>query len=425
LQSRAIERATALLVQIVGGVPGPVTEVCEPSSLPARRPIGLRRARIQRLLGIALPDDEIQDILARLGASLSSQDEGWEVVPPSWRFDLTLEADLIEEIGRVHGYDRLPNTRPKAPMVGMPVPEGRTDIAAWREVLVQRGYQEVVTYSFIEPELQRQVDPDNAPVALANPISSEMSVMRTSLWPGLLRAAQHNLNRQQLRPRLFEYGLNYLQQATELKQEYCIGGLVCGERFPEQWGADTGAADFFDLKADVEALLAATGAESEFAFEAARHPCLHPGQSARVLRQGEPIGWVGKLHPELSGQLELPEATLLFELATQPLALGRVARFQEISRFPAIRRDLAFTVAQETPSMALSAEIRGAAGGLLQDLVLFDVYQGKGIESGRKSLAFGLILQDSSRTLTEQDVDGVLVQVQTALNDKFGATLRE
>ena len=249
--------------------------------------------------------------------------------------------------------------------------------------------------------------------------------MRTSLWPGLLRAAQHNLNRQQPRPRLFEYGLNYIGQRTELIQETYIGGLVCGGRFPEQWGAGTAAADFFDLKADVEALLAATGADGEFAFEAARHPCLHPGQSARVLRQGEPIGWIGKLHPELSGQLELPEATLLFELATKLLARGRLARFQEISRFPAIRRDLAFTVAQDTPSMALSAEIRVAAGALLQDLVLFDVYQGKGIESGRKSLAFGLILQDSSRTLTEQDVDGVLVQVQTALNDKFGATLRE
>ena len=425
LQARAMERATALLIDLVGGVAGPVTQVHDTASMPKRQPIELRRARIQRLLGIALPDAEVEDILGRLGASLATRTGGWEVVPPSYRFDMALEADLIEEVGRVHGYNRLPNTRPKAPMLGMPVPEAHVDVADWREALVQRGYQEVVTYSFVDPNLQRQVNPDIEPVALANPISSEMSVMRTSLWPGLLRAAQYNLNRQQSRVRIFEYGLNYISQATELKQDEYIAGLVYGGRVPQQWGTDSAGADFYDVKADVESLLAATAAHGDFRFEAGCHPCLHPGQSARILRKGVPCGWIGKLHPELAARLEMPDDTLLFELEAAPLAQGRLARFREISRFPAIRRDLAFTVAQEVAAGDLCAAVRGAAGALLQDLILFDVYQGKGIESGRKSLAFGLILQDSSRTLTEQDVDEVLVQVQTALNDKFGATLRE
>lgn len=425
LQHQVVERATALLLEIVGGVPGPISEHTRSDALPACAPIHLRRSRIKRLLGIDLPDLEVEDILQRLGVGLTVVDDGWHAVPPSYRFDMSLEADLIEDIGRIYGYNRLPSLRPKASMLGMPVPEGLSTVQDWREILVQRGYQEAITYSFVDPKLQQRIDPETSPVALANPISSEMSVMRTSLWPGLLKVAQYNINRQQTRVRIFEYGLNYINQHTELKQEYYIGGLVCGSRFPEQWGILQGDIDFYDIKADVEALISVATEASEFSFIADRHPGLHPGQTARILRGATPIGWMGKVHPELVSTLELPESTFLFEIAAGPLSQGSIARFDGISKFPAIRRDLAFILPQAVISADICQEVRRSAGELLQNLILFDLYQGKAIESGLKSIALGLILQGSSRTLTEQDVEAVLVQVQAALNAKFGATLRE
>lgn len=425
LQHHMIERATTLLLDIVGGVAGPISEHTNQDSLPACDPIHLRRNRIQRLLGIDLPDSEVEDILSRLGVALTAVADGWKAVPPSYRFDMSLEADLIEDIGRIYGYNRLPSLRPRASMQGMPMPEAQASASDWREILVQRGYQEAITYSFIEPKLQQMVDPDHAPVALANPISSEMSVMRTSLWPGLLKAAQYNINRQQSRVRLFEYGLNYIKQDNDINQEYYIGGLVCGSRMPEQWGAPQTDVDYYDLKADVEALLASVADGSEFTFSIDRHSCLHPGQTARIQRADAPVGWLGKVHPEIIAALELPENTYLFEIAAGPLSQGKIARFQNISKFPVIRRDLAFILPQAIISADICETVRQAAGNLLQGLTVFDLYQGKAIESGLKSIALGLILQDSSRTLTEQDVDGVLVQVQAALNAKFGATLRE
>ncbi|MBI5460582.1 MAG: phenylalanine--tRNA ligase subunit beta [Gammaproteobacteria bacterium] len=425
LQRHAMERATELLLELVGGTPGPITEVCHAEQLPKRAAIRLRHTRVRRLLGIDLPNSEIEDILNRLGADLQPIADGWEVVPPSYRFDMALEADLIEDIGRIHGYNRLPSTRPKAAMQGLAKPEERVGIAQWREILVQRGYQEAITYSFVEPGLQAVIDPHGTPVTLANPISSEMSVMRTSLWPGLLKTAQHNLNRQQARIRLFEYGLTYVSQHNDLKQEYYVSGLACGSRLPEQWGVAAAELDFFDIKADVEALLMAGGCAGEFQFISGQHAALHPGQTACIQRQGLPVGWLGMIHPELAKLLEIPEATFIFEIASKGFEIGSLPVFQEISRYPAIRRDLAFILPQSVVAADIYSSVRAAAGPLLQDLSLFDLYQGKAIESGRKSIALGLILQDSSRTLTEQDVEAVLVQVQTALNAKFGATLRE
>lgn len=425
LQHRAMERATALLLELVGGTAGPVMEVCAPERLPRRDVIRLRRARIRRLLGVELAEADIEGILLRLGAKLNATADGWDVEPPSYRFDMAIEADLIEDIGRIHGYDRLPSLRPRATLQATPPSEARAGIGQWREVLVQRGYQEAITYSFIDPRLQQRLDPERPPVALANPISSEMSVMRTSLWAGLLRAVQHNLNRQQVRIRLFEYGLNYIIQDNELTQNLCLAGIACGSRLPEQWGAEGAPLDFFDVKADVEALLAAGGAGGAFAFRADRHPSLHPGCTARIERDGEAVGWLGVLHPELAAELDMPGNTVVFELDARRMAAGGIARFQEISRFPAIRRDLAFIVDERVTAGEFCAAARSAAGPLLRDLVLFDLYQGQGVESGRKSIAFGLILQDSSRTLAEQDVEAVLAKVQAALNASFGANLRE
>lgn len=425
LQRQAIERATELLLAMVGGSAGPVVEAMHAGHLPKRPAIALRKSRIRQLLGIELQDVEVEDILGRLGASLSRTASGWDVAPPSYRFDMALEVDLVEDLGRIYGYDRLPSTRPAAAMVAVPRPETRKTPEDWRTVLVQRGYHEAITYSFVDPKLQQILDPDRPPVALANPISSEMAVMRTNLWAGLIRAAQYNLNRQQMRIRLFEYGLTYIHQHNEIKQKSYIGGIVCGARYPEQWGAPHADSDFFDVKADVEALLLAGGCQEEFAFHADTQPALHPGRSARISRNGDPVGWLGSIHPDLAKTLELPQDTIVFEIAAAALETGRVTHFEEISRYPSIRRDLAFVVPQDAVAQELRATVAAAAGSLLQGVVLFDVYAGKGIESGRKSIAFGLILQDSSRTLTEQDVEAVLVQVQTALGDKFGATLRE
>lgn len=425
LQQQAIERATGLLLDMVGGAVGPVTEVCHAEHLPVRAPISLRRSRIQRVLGIVLPDDEIADILVRLGAQVQVTAEGWDVTPPSYRFDMAIEADLIEDIGRIHGYNQLPNMRPLGALQGLPHPEGRVGIKQWRDSLVQRGYQEAITYSFVEPALQKAIDPEITPVALANPISSELSVMRSSLWPGLLKTAQYNLNRQQSRIRIFEHGLTYVKQDNELKQNNYVAGLVCGSRFPEQWGAASSGLDFFDMKADVEALLGAGGCAQHFVFAAGSHPALHPGQAASIQHQGKRIGWLGMLHPELSKSLELLDNTFVFEIEGQALSQAKVPAFSEVSRFPAIRRDLAFILPLTAPAAEICGCVRASAGPLLHDLSLFDLYQGKAIESGLKSIALGLILQDSSRTLTEQDVETVLVQVQTELNAKFGATLRE
>jgi phenylalanyl-tRNA synthetase beta chain len=292
-----------------------------------------------------------------------------------------------------------------------------------RALLVDRGYQEAITYSFVDAGSLALIEPAAQPIALQNPISSELSVMRTSLWAGLIGAVRHNVARQQSRIRFFESGLKYSIQVNEIKEEKYISGIALGSRFPEQWGADRQGVDFFDIKADVEALLDCAGVEG--LFQPGTHPALHPGQCARVLVAGTPVGWLGRIHPGLAQQLEIPVQTCLFELNLQILHQGKVPSFQNLSRFPSIRRDLAIVVSAGTAAGDLCNAITAQAGAVLQDLTVFDVYQGKGIESGRKSIAFSLILQDSSRTLTDEDVDTVITGVTRQLEKQFGATLRE
>jgi phenylalanyl-tRNA synthetase beta chain len=425
LQHRALERATALLLELVGGQAGPVIEVSSEAHLPRVAPIALRAARLQRLLGLRPDDATVEDILTRLGMEVQAGEGGWQVIPPSFRFDITLEADLIEEIGRVYGYNRLPSSAFQAALVMRPAPEDRVPLRRLRDLLVSRGYQEAVTYSFVDPEIQGLVTPDLVPVPLANPISSELSVMRTSLWQGLLRTLQHNLNRQQKRVRIFEHGLNYIQQDNELKQENYIGGLVSGAWVEEQWGEPERLADFFDVKADVEALLALGGQADAYRFAPGSHPALHPGQAAEILRDGKRVGWLGCVHPELARRLDIESKTFLFELHSATVAQGSAASFREISRFPSVRRDLAIVVDEAVSALALQEAIRETCGDQLLELALFDVYRGKGVEKGRKSIAFGLILQESSRTLTDADVESVAVRVVDRLNQNFGATLRD
>ena len=425
LQQRAIQRASSLLLEITGGKAGPVTEIVSPQHLPQPAPIALRQERIQRVLGI-LPDPaEVTDILERLGMDVTPAGADWQVMPPSFRFDIALEADLIEEIGRVYGYERLPS-RPLSGVLEMQsAPEVGVTIERITEVLVDAGYQEAITYSFVEPDFQAELNPGMKPIPLENPISSEMAEMRTSLWPGLLKAVLYNLNRQATRLRLFEHGLRFYFEGNEIKQDYVIGGVLAGDRYPEHWEEKASPVDFYDLRQDVETILSLSGASSHYRFVRGEHPALHPGQTAVIKRNEDAIGWLGKIHPAVAQRHDLDSDTFLFELAYEAIKQGELVCFQEISRYPSIRRDLAIVVDWSVQAGELRSAVERVAGDLLKEMVIFDVYQGKGIETGRKSIALGLILQDSSRTLTDEDVEVVVTRVTDDLRGRFGATLRE
>jgi len=424
LQRRAAERATRLLLDIAGGQAGPIVEAVSPDHLPAEPAIRLRPTRVRKLLGLDIPATEVEDILRRLGMAVAVEPDHWRVTPPSSRFDIALEADLIEEIARIYGYDRLPGNRPLTRLEMPPQPENRVELARMKETLVQRGFQEAITYSFVDPVFQKHLDPDREPLALANPISADLAVMRTSLWPGLLKALIHNQKRQQSRVRLFEHGLNFIQSDEGLRQEPYLGGVAAGAALPEQWGASDRPVDFFDLKADVEALLILTGEPEAFAFVAAPHPALHPGQSARIERAGAAVGWLGALHPRVAQELDVEGDAFAFELRLAGLQTARVPMFGELSKFPASRRDIAIVVDEAITARAIRDCIRRRGGPLLREARLFDVYRGKGVPEGRKSLALGLILQDFSRNLTDHVVEETVSGIIAGLTEQFDATLR-
>ena len=425
LPARAMERATALILAIAGGRAGPLVEAVEATALPARRPIALRAQRIERLLGVGVPAETVGDILRRLEMRVEAAADGWTVTPPPHRFDIAIEADLIEEVGRIFGYENIPDRRASSVMRMHPTPESHTPIQRARLLLVDRDYQEAITYSFVSPEIQRQLAPDDETIALANPISADMSVMRTSLWPGLVLAASYNLARQQNRVRLFETGLRFRRSGDEIDQQAVLGGLVCGTREREQWGLPGEKVDFFDIKADVEALLKIHAVADECRFVAAEHPALHPGQSARILRGERLVGWVGTLHPRLEKALDLPSGVCLFELLLEALEGGRIPAFQPLSRFPAIRRDFALVMDQGIEYGQVEAVVREVGGALLRDVRLFDVYTGENIESGLKSLALSLILQDYSETLIDERVDELCQDILAGLSRKLGISLRD
>lgn len=424
LQLRALERATALLLEIVGGKAGPVIEAgIAHQAAPAA--ITLRAKRLQQILGLALPAEDVARLLTRLEMQIDTTADGWRVTPPPYRFDIALEVDLVEEVARLHGYQHLPARAHQAPLHMHPASEATLSLSRLRHALVDRGYQEVVTYSFVAPELQRQLDPATPPLPLANPISTEMSVMRTTLWCGLLNVLRHNLNRQHSRQRLFESGLRFIAQDNDVKQERVIAGLLTGSLAPEQWAQPQQAVDFYDLKGDVEALLALSGDVGAYRFENAAHPALHPGQSARLWRDAQALGWLGALHPAVARALGLEQAAYVFELNLDLLQQARLPAFHELSKFPAIRRDIAIVVDEAVSAAQVQACAAGAAPELVRHVQLFDVYRGKGVDSGRKSLALGLTLQASSRTLTDEEVTAALDQVVGTLQQQLGATLRD
>jgi len=421
LPTRALQRATALLCEICGAQPGPVVEAMG-SRRPEITPITLRASRISRVLGVAIDEGEVTRLLSSLGCHVEPMAGVWRVTPPSFRFDLAIEVDLIEEVARVHGYDRLPSVVPPlSPELGS-VDESRLPLSRLRQLLVDLGYQEAITYSFVDPQWEALFAPGSRPLALANPISSELAVMRSSLWPGLVKALKYNLNRQQERVRLFETGLRFVVQGDDLKQEAVISSVASGPLMPLQWGSPERGMDFFDLKGDVENLLDL--GRRDLRFEAAQHPVLHPGQSARVLLDGEPCGWLGALHPQLLARLDLDQDVYVMELSLGAIRQGSVPKFSEQSKFPAIRRDLAVVVDGACTTAQVTDAIHSLAIPSLREVVVFDVYTGKGVPDGRKSLALGLILQELSRTLTDQEVDEVINGIVEKLETDVGATLR-
>ncbi|NND37244.1 MAG: phenylalanine--tRNA ligase subunit beta, partial [Gammaproteobacteria bacterium] len=424
-QARAIERATQLLIDIAGGRPGPTVEQSLDAELPSRAPVSLRRSRLATVLGHEISDADVEGLLEGLSMDVVARDNGWEVAPPAARFDIEIEPDLIEEVVRLYGYDRIPEAPGEfetqlARQTELVIPDQRV-----RSTLVARGYQEAITYSFISDAQGQVLGLEPGDLMLANPISADLAVMRQSLWPGLLQALKHNLNRQQARVRLFESGIRFLQQDTDIIEEKVVAGLIAGAAEPEHWDGASKAVDFFDLKADLEALFELTGGAEQFDFVAAGHAALRPGRSAQIIRQGQAIGWCGELHPSLTRELQLAEKPIVFELEYEPTFAACVTDYEGVSKFPTVRRDIAVVVGQEVPVGDLEKCIRDAAGRVLRDVVVFDIFAGKNIETGSKSVALGLILKETSRTLKDTEVDKIVHAVTERLAREFDATIRE
>jgi phenylalanyl-tRNA synthetase beta chain len=427
-QARAIERAIALLTPIAGGSAGSVEVTRSASHLPKRAAVPLRTGQMARLLGVTPPPARVAATLQALGMQVVPTAEGWQVTPPAHRFDISIEPDLIEEVARIQGFEAIPETEAQAPQHFRRLPAERPAEAAVLETLAARGYQEAITYAFVDPALQGQLFPELAALVLSNPIATDLSAMRVSLWPGLLRAAQENQRRQQDRIRLFEHGARFeLRGLGRTEEVDTLAALALGPRLPEQWGVPKGlrgAADFYDLKGDLMALLIETGNGPSFTFEAASLPALHPGRAARVLQRGERIGWLGELHPTLVRALDFTYPPVLFELDFAALAVLR-PQHQEIPRFPQVRRDLAIVVDEEVTLSTLAERVTLVASSLLRGLRVFDVYRGPGLEEGRKSVALGLMFQDISRTLTDEDVERVVASVVADLRENLNARIRE
>ena len=425
LQSRAMERATALILAIAGGQAGPVTEAGDAARAPQPAEITLRAERATALLGAALEHDDIVDILERLGMTVRRTGDGeWAVLAPSWRFDMAIEEDLIEELARVRGYEHWPSRVPSGTPAGEPDGERQLPLRQLSDTLRDRGYLEAITYSFVAPDLLAKVDPDHPPLALVNPISADLGVMRTNLFAGLLNAAARNLNRQIDRLRLFETGLRFVPGADGLAQEPRVAGLLYGSARPAHWEGKPRRVDFYDLKGDVEALTALSD-PAAFSFRPGQHPALHPGQCAELVRDGQVVGHLGKLHPRLARDLDLPADLYLFELALEPLRQGLLPHFEPVSDQPRVQRDLAFVIDAEVPAGELLAVVRAACDERLRAVHIFDVYQGEHIQAGRKSLALTLTFQDASSTLRDAQVNDLVEQVVSQVKQQLNATLRD
>ena len=421
-QARAIERATALLLELCGGVAGPTSDQSSPLHPTDLRTIAFRPARILGLLGVRVEPARVRAIFERLGLSVTEGAETWQVEVPPWRSDLALEVDLLEEVARIVGYDQLPSTLPTS-MLQLSPSAPSEHYAQARRALVERGYFEGITFSFIGQAPAAAFSPSTDPIRLTNPIAQDLAVMRPSLVPGLLLSLRANLNRRHDDVRLFEIGMRFLKSAGELQQDLMLAGVAWGRALPEQWGVASRDLDFFDLKQEVFAVLQALG-HSTLSVAPCVHPALHPGQSASVLVGGMTVGIMGRVHPAFSRLLDLDATPLVFEINLAVLPVAVTPSFKPLSKFPALRRDLAIVVDVDVPAAAVLEVVRLAGAPFLRDLELFDVYQGQGIDLGKKSLALGLLFQASSSTLVEAEIEVAVSKIVAELARKLHGALR-
>lgn len=425
LQRTAMERASALILEIAGGRPGPIVEQVNTAHLPARTELKLRPSRVNRVLGTQLDRAEIVSLLARLQmqVSIGAEDE-LLILPPSARRDIAIEVDLIEEVARVYGYDRLPSRRPGGRLRLAPESEAVVPERKLRHQLAARGFQEILTWSFVSEEDLERLGLGTGAQALANPLSRDMGVLRTSLLPGLIKTAGHNVRRRQQDFRLFELGVCFVSARQALREPARLGLLMSGRTRAEHATGAGAKLDFFDIKGEVEQLLGLNRVALNARFEPSEQTWLHPGQAADLWLGEDRVGALGQLHPACAKAFDLSEPVFVAELDLEPLRRSQLPVYRPVSRFPSTRRDLALVVQESIPAAALIDAIRDLGGTRVENCVIFDEYRGKGIESGCKSLAIGLIIRDLSRTLTDAEVDELIFTVTQGLNERFGAELR-
>ncbi|MBW0281456.1 phenylalanine--tRNA ligase subunit beta [Shewanella xiamenensis] len=428
MQHKVMDRATRLVLDICGGEAGPVVEAKSDADLPKPAQILLRRSKLDKILGHHVPDSDVVEILERLGFGVVAGEGSWQVTTATYRFDMAIEEDLIEEVARIYGYNNIPNVAPVASLRMSDHKETDLSLKRVRSLLVARGFQEAVTYSFVDPKLQNLVHPGEQAMVLPNPISSEMSAMRLSMFTGLLTAVGYNQSRQQGRVRLFETGLRFvpdIHAESGVRQQAMLGCVITGLQNDEHWSMESKTVDFFDLKGDLEAIIGLTVSASEFSFRVATHSALHPGQCAEILRNDRVIGHIGAIHPSLEKPFGLNGKTIVFELELDALLHTSLPLAQAVSKFPANRRDIAVVVDESVSAGDVMKLIRKVGENQLVGINLFDVYLGKGVEPGKKSLAIALTLQDTTRTLEEKEIAETVNSVVSALKTEFNASLRD
>ncbi len=423
LQVKALERATQLILEICGGKAGAVTDVIANDDLLNPKVINFERSRIKRHLGLEIDDARVEDILGRLGFTVETASDGWKVTAPIFRFDVATQEDLIEEVARIYGYDNIPTRlRPMEPFITIKEEASVTEDSL-RNLLISRGYNEAITYSFVPPELEALLSPDQEQIRLSNPISEELSIMRSSLWSGLIPALDKNVKRQQPRVRFFETGLSFLKIDGQLVQRKKLAGAITGQLYAEHWNNDNRDVDFYDIKGDVEALLAeATG--QAFEFVVANNDALHPGQSATIMCKNEVVGVFGALHPAIEKKLSLDQQVFVFEVDLALMMGKKLPAYSKLSPYPSIRRDLALLVDKQVEYAKITKSLKKLNIGVLKSSVVFDVYEGEHVDSGQKSIALGLIFQDFSRTLEEEEINGHVETIIAMLKAESGAVLR-
>jgi phenylalanyl-tRNA synthetase beta chain len=423
LQRQAIARASQLIIELLGGELGEIIEIGEvPKQQPA---ILLRAARITSILGIHLRDHEVEELLSNLGMQAKATTGGWLVSSPSYRHDIASEIDLIEELARLYGYDQIPSQKLNAELRFLPTLESQLNIKHLKNTLVARDYQEAITYSFVNPQYEKLLGLAEQPLEIINPIASDLAVMRSNHWPGLIRAYQYNYHRQQARVRLFEVGLCFSNLPNELKQNLRLGGLCAGLVFKEQWGESKRQVDFFDVKADVENLLGHIAGKRKLQFKPCEQPALHPGKAASLFLEDKYIGSFGAIHPNIAQKLDINQSLYLFDIDLDSIMELPLQTYEAISKFPAIRRDVALVVTTDVPAEKIKEKILDSGGGLLKNVQIFDVYQGKGIDPDKKSIALSLFFQHNSRTLVDAEINAFMQTIVSALHKEFDAILRD